>query len=137
MQKASYILRSAGWLTGILILLATVGRVFADEIVLKSGEVVEGRVLRTVGNEVTIRTAIGVSSYHVRELDQAWVDAHYDPIQTQVRQQRVDDIQGAIDLHQGLFGETKLQKAKPFLKQNVSIVLRVAGVLVAERLGNY
>lgn len=56
----------------------------AGTVVLKSGDAIQGEIVRTAGSNVTVRTSSGFATYHVNELDQAWVDEHYDKIFTEI-----------------------------------------------------
>ena len=103
----------------------------SETIVLKSGDTIDGEIVRTVGSNVTIRTAIGVGTYHVNELDQEWVDEHYGKIFTEIRQKRVDEVTGLVALLKGLVGKESLSRATPFLTEYRKHVLPVSAGLIA------
>ncbi len=102
-----------------------------ETIVFKSGDTIDGEIVRTVGSNVTIRTSSGIGTYHFNELDQAWVDEHYDKIFTEVRQKRVDEVRGLVALFRGLVGKESLSKATPFLTEYRKYVLPVSAGLIA------
>jgi len=102
-----------------------------ETVVLKSGKTVEGEIVRTVGSNVTIRTPSGIGTYQVNELDQAWVDEHYDKIFTEIRQKRVDEVKGLVALLKGLVGKESLSQATPFLTEHRKYVLPVSAGLIA------
>ena len=103
----------------------------ADTMVLKSGATVQGEIVRTVGSNVTVRTSSGFSTYHINELDQEWVDKHYDRIFTEIRRKRVDGIRGLVALFKGFVGKESLSKATPFLTDFRRYVLPVSAGLIA------
>ncbi len=120
----------------LFILVISVSAIFcsvlyAEMVILKTGDTVEGEIVRTVGSNVTIRTSSGISQYHIQELDQKWVDEHYDKIYTEIRQKRVDEVKGIIALAKGLVGKESLAKATPFLKDYRKYVLPISAGLVA------
>ena len=124
MMKRTYIL-----IATLAVFLCPILR--AETIVLKSGDTIDGEIVRTVGSNVTIRTSSGIGTYHVNELDQAWVDEHYDKIFTEVRQKRVDEVKGLVALLKGLIGKESLSKATPFLTEYRKYVLPVSAGLIA------
>lgn len=108
----------------------------AETVVLKSGDTVEGKIVRTVGSNVTIRTASGFSTYHVNELDQAWLDENHGTVFTKVREKSVqrgsvDEVVGLVALARGLTGKDSLSKATPFLAEHQRHVLSASAVLIS------
>jgi hypothetical protein len=101
----------------LLAAMAVAATACGEVIVLKSGDTVTGEIARTVGSNVTVRTQYGISTYHVRELDQQWVDEHYDRLFPEIRQKRADEFQGFVDFLKGLLGKESLAKGTPFLKE--------------------
>lgn len=123
-MKRAYILTAA-----MAVLLCPSLR--GETIILKSGTTIDGEIVRTVGSNVTIRTSSGIGTYQVNELDQEWVDEHYDKIFTEVRQKRVDEVKGIVALFKGLVGKESLSKATPFLTEYRKYVLPVSAGLIA------
>ncbi len=101
----------------------------SEGILLKSGDIIDGRIVRTVGSNVTIRTSSGFSTYHIDELDNEWVNDHYDKIFTRLRPRPADQLKEFGKLFAGLFGQESLASGKPFLMRNRNIVLPVCAVL--------
>ena len=103
----------------------------AEPILLKSGDRIEGDIVRTEGDKVTIRTPEGFSTYHIRELDQAWVDEHTDRLFTTIKPQPADSLSGAWTLLRALFGKESLSQATPFLLEHRAFMLPMAFGLIA------
>ena len=108
--------------------------VHAKTVILKSGSEVRGDIVRTDESNVTIRTSCGYETYEVRELDQKWVDDHYEKLFRETRQRRVDEVKGFISLIKGLLGKESLANATPFLTEYSKYVVPVAGGLVVTGL---
>lgn len=106
----------------------------ADNIVLKSGKELKCEIIRTVGDNVTVRTEKGFSTFQVGELDQEWVDSHYGKMFTKIPEaskKRGEEGKGIGVFLKGLTGQESLAKAMPFLNEHRKIVLYISGGLAA------
>ena len=108
----------------------------AETVVLKDGKTLEGDIVRTVGERVTVRTHDGYSTYHVGELDQKWVDSHYDRIFTEIEYKKMEKRNEAVSLLKGLAGEESLANSRSFLQENQGFMIpfATAAVLVGVTL---
>ena len=124
MRKRTYVLIA-------VMAVVLVPHLRGETLVLRSGDTIEGEIVRTSGSQVTFRTASGIGTYHVGELDPAWVEGHGDRVAAEVRRKRVDEVKGLVALAKGLVGQESLSKATPFLTEHRETVMPVSAGLIA------
>ncbi|MDA0990654.1 MAG: hypothetical protein O3A51_07885, partial [Verrucomicrobia bacterium] len=87
----------------------------AETVPLRSGKAVSGTIVRASQSNVTLRTQIGVSTYHVNELDPHWVDEHADRLFPHARAAPDVDAEGLVTLISQLTSNDSLATLTPFL----------------------
>ena len=104
----------------------------AGEVVLVSGETVSGDVVRMGRSGVTVRSAGGVATYQLDELDPEWVRAHVDDF-ADLREMRQSappeggEITSVVNVGKVLLSEESLTEWAPWLVAHQRGVSWVAG----------
>jgi hypothetical protein len=116
-------------LTTIVVIVSISYIALADSIVLRDGKTIEGTIVGMAGNRLAIKTAEGISTFGLDQLDPKWVNEHVHK-DVSATGNKQTDVRSLLALIKRMVSTESLIRSTAFLNEHKTIALDVSGGLI-------